>query len=1035
MRRAALCAGTAMVAWLACGANALAAAQPNARPIGSPTSTDPGNTQTTAQGLSQIGRGSDGDATAVAEVVVTGSLIRGAAEQSALPVQVIGQEDLQKQGSPSTVELVKALPATGGVIGDANGFTAGRTEGSASINLRNLGANRNLVLFNGRRVVESGAGGFVDLNMFSPAAIGRVEVLKDGAAATYGSDAIGGVVNFITRKNFDGLEVGGDYSGIEGSSGDYTLRALYGRNMLSDRLNILVGGSFQHRAQLETVDRNFATPKYQNQAEARAAYLYNPQGGWSAAANPGTYAAANAMTGLLTAGTTSFVDPGCEALGELRISNTQCLFRYIDQYNLVEEQNLAQVYGELNFKVTDKINFHLETMAGHTEVFHIAQTASYGPNQYPTASVLGGVALPASGGYFIPASNPGLATLLALNATNPLLATSLAGAARTGVVSSPFFQRPLGVGGNPLYNNGAQENKRFLNQYRVSADLNGRFDAPWFGEIGWDTAFTYGRSDYDSTNPDFLVNRVQLAYRGLGSRFDGPQCDISTGTPGQGNCFYFNPFSTGVAVNPSTGQVNPQYNQAVALDPRVINDPEVIRWMYGADPQRVFTEKQLMVIDGLLNGTVPLKLWGDNFSWAIGYQYRDQSQQTTYSAFTDNSQFPCINSIIDRAATCSVRNGPYAFYGNYNPVDIGQQTHAVFGELNVTVFDGLQFQFAVRHEDSQGGETTNPKVAGRWQATSWLALRGSAGTAFRAAPVGALIPNAVTALSFISQIGSYRPFDNFGNPNLVAETANTYNAGGIVNFRNFSASLDYWRFEFENPIGGESGINILNSVFPTGQPNRCNDPAFAGLISRITFAGPCSAANLVRVRTQTINGAPVTTEGLDGAFDVRFRDPIGGGRITMGGDVSYTLNFNVGTLTVEGVPVVPAFNATGKLNAAVAFSSLPRWKGQFFAEYNRGPQNLRFTVKYIDSMRDQRDNLFASTNNGQGVVTRGKVIPEFITVDAVYRHLGSFGIIYTASVVNMFDEDPPFARLDYSYDPFTANPLGRVFKFGLLKRF
>jgi len=90
-------------------------------------------------------------------VVVTGSYIRGAAEDAALPIDVIRAEDLQKEGSPSMVELIKALPASQGVFGDSNQFGAGQSTGTANVNLRGLGVLRTLVLLNGRRVAPNPA--------------------------------------------------------------------------------------------------------------------------------------------------------------------------------------------------------------------------------------------------------------------------------------------------------------------------------------------------------------------------------------------------------------------------------------------------------------------------------------------------------------------------------------------------------------------------------------------------------------------------------------------------------------------------------------------------------------------------------------------------------------------------------------------------------------------------------------------------------------------------------------------------------------
>src|SRR3954471_12038065 len=130
----------------------------------------------------------------VAEVVVTGSYIRGTPEDAAQPVDVIGSPDLQKQGSPTTVNLVKNIPAAQSSIGESNRFL-GTAAGAATINLRGFGSARTLVLFHGRRVANSPAGvaaESIDINFIPQSAIGRIEILRDGAAATYGSDAGGG---------------------------------------------------------------------------------------------------------------------------------------------------------------------------------------------------------------------------------------------------------------------------------------------------------------------------------------------------------------------------------------------------------------------------------------------------------------------------------------------------------------------------------------------------------------------------------------------------------------------------------------------------------------------------------------------------------------------------------------------------------------------------------------------------------------------------------------------------------------------------
>ena len=208
------------------------------------------------------------------EVVVTGSLIRGTPEDAALPVDVISAEELAKQGSPSAIDLLKNLPVSNGVIGEPNQFDsrAQGSEGIASVNLRGLGPQRTLVLLNGRRTVA--INGVVDVNLIPQAAIGRVEILKDGAAATYGSDAIAGVVNFITRDRQEGLILGGDYRYIKGSNGDWTANASYGHQ--GDGFRMLAAFGYQHRSQLATTERNFTVSDYR----------LNPQGGYTGRRQP-----------------------------------------------------------------------------------------------------------------------------------------------------------------------------------------------------------------------------------------------------------------------------------------------------------------------------------------------------------------------------------------------------------------------------------------------------------------------------------------------------------------------------------------------------------------------------------------------------------------------------------------------------------------------------------------------------------------------------------------------------------------------------
>jgi outer membrane receptor protein involved in Fe transport len=175
---------------------------------------------------------------------------------------VISSDALRRSGINSPLELIKQLPSSGTVLGDSNQFNAAAQSyiGVGSINLRNLGAARTLVLLNSRRTITTPGTGFVDTNLLPLFALERVEVLKDGAATTYGSDAVAGVVNFITRDKFNGIEVQGDYTGVRGSDDNYTMSVLAGHTFGS--VNIYAGFGYQHRSELETRARKYTQLPY-----------------------------------------------------------------------------------------------------------------------------------------------------------------------------------------------------------------------------------------------------------------------------------------------------------------------------------------------------------------------------------------------------------------------------------------------------------------------------------------------------------------------------------------------------------------------------------------------------------------------------------------------------------------------------------------------------------------------------------------------------------------------------------------------------
>jgi iron complex outermembrane receptor protein len=209
-----------------------------------------------------------GAAAPMARVEVTGSSIKRIAKEGALPVQVITADQLDKKGITNAEQLLQQISANGtgadNMVSGNNVFGADsdRTSGGGSFaNLRGLGANSTLVLLNGRRIATyGGSGKAVDLNSIPLGAIARIEILKDGASAIYGTDAVGGVINFILKTNYSGLELSASTNQTEAGGGAiHRLSALGGKgNLDDDHYNIMGSLTLDKNERLDSDQRSFA---------------------------------------------------------------------------------------------------------------------------------------------------------------------------------------------------------------------------------------------------------------------------------------------------------------------------------------------------------------------------------------------------------------------------------------------------------------------------------------------------------------------------------------------------------------------------------------------------------------------------------------------------------------------------------------------------------------------------------------------------------------------------------------------------------
>lgn len=906
---------------------------------------------------------------AMEEVIVTGSFIRGTPIDSASPVTTIDEEDLINQGSPSLVDIIRRLSASSGVDGETNQFQSNATEGTANVNIRGLGPARTLVLLNGKRQVpvptRLPAGRFVDINSFPRLAIQRIEVLKEGAAATYGSDAIGGVVNFITRKNFTGVEVSGMYTDIDGSDGNSDFGIIAGMEV----------GEFDWVTSVNYSRRNELSLR--EISNAQVSFEENPRGGFSSIGNPGVFydpAAAGAAFGALFPSSGAQKDPNCEALGGVN-NSLFCRFRYTDFDNAIEEETKYQIFSELNGEIGDGIGVHAEILYAKVDVPEWKTSPSY-----PPQALFGDV-------QFVPSTHPGL---IDMASKHPQFQPFIDSGNGTN-----FYGRIFGVGADA-----GREAKREYDTYRAAVAFDGEFDSG----IGWDVGVTYSRSESEVQGVDAQIGRTKLAFQGFGGFGCGATLDtagniVENGAvAGQGGCLYYNPFSNSIATSQAEstfGAVNPDFNPAVA------NSEEILTYL--DDTSTTKSEASLFVFDAVLQGD----LMGGEGAWAAGYQYRKLAIETSLDDLINLDINPCP---FVGQTDCSSQTGLRSFLAGSREVDEDQDIHALFIETQLDLSEKLDVQLAVRYEDYGSSTTFDPKVSGRYDATDWLTLRGSVQTTFRGPDLDAINPNRTTNLSFVGPAAAFKAIDIVGNPDVDPEEAFTYNFGVVVEpIERLTLTLDYWSYDFNNPIVVED-FNALVTAY--------SDPATRAAVQEQIFCtgagndGSCPAAEIERIEVQTINGPSRKTTGLD--FFASYEMELGAGTLILGADMSHTIKFKQDAYIKNGVEVSGAFDAAGFLNASNNIRPLPDFKGRANVGYEVGNHSATVFVNYITDYVDQRDGFKTDSQT---------------TIDLNYNiRLMEDNLRIGLTATNLFDEDAPLSRVDLGYDAYTHNPFGRQLK-------
>ncbi|NVJ96596.1 MAG: TonB-dependent receptor [Alphaproteobacteria bacterium] len=323
------------------------------------------------------------DTTAMEEIVVTGSHVRRSGTEGRIPIDVLDRDQFEKDGATRIIDTLKFLPANTGSFLTQE---AGSLTGTAQFNIRGLGVGSTLTLINGRRggqapMADGNGNQFFDLNQLPFSMIARVDVQKDGASATYGSDAVGGVVNIITRKGFDGLELTAKAEAASNEAYSFGLAA--GRKL--DRGAVALYAGYYRQTRNIRTDFDFINERIGGDGDPTKSQLTSGTGA------PGTYQQAVLDADGNYAGVSGnrFADPNCEAAGGI-LQSGLCRHDFADQLSVIPAEERIQLFAEADYDISDQLEVFAELSFSHNAV-----NATIGPQLFRNGLADGNILIPA----------------------------------------------------------------------------------------------------------------------------------------------------------------------------------------------------------------------------------------------------------------------------------------------------------------------------------------------------------------------------------------------------------------------------------------------------------------------------------------------------------------------------------------------------------------------------------------------------------------------------------------------------------------
>lgn len=759
----------------------------------------------------------EGDPTTLDRIEVTGSRIRQASMETAQPVISMSRAEIQKQGFTSVADIVQNLSTAGTpAISRADALSSGEEVGGQYVDLRNLGPQRTLVLIDGKRMGIS-SGGYSDLASIPTSAVERIEVLTDGASAIYGSDAIAGVINIITRKNFDGAEANayiGQYGDGDGDKEVYNF--LIGST--GDRGSVTLGVEYTKEDPVYAKDRTFS--KYSNgpyhPSPELAADGTTIAHGWSAITQHGT---------LISGDQQYTVNPGADPtkfgnyheVGPADLSNPN------EQMFLQTGLERRSVFANASYDITDNVRFIADVL--YTDREALQQIAGY-----PYRSAAFDTTMSA-GSYFNPVGE-----------------------------AVDFMRRTWEV---------PRQTRSELTTYRFSSGLEGSFDIadkPW----DWNVGYVYNENKgVKSGTGNLFIPNVRNA---VGPSFMDSDGVIKCGAPGNviAGCVPWNPLSPYGATG--QGNLSDPALQAYLFLP-THDTSKTTSTIYSANASGVLAslpagdlgmavgyehrkEEARYEPDALLQSGLSTDLAGapTRGGYSLDEVYLEFNVPIlTDVAFAKELSVDVVGRYSDYSTFGDTINSKFGL--KWKPVDdlLVRGTYGT-GFRAPTVSDlygGVSQTFDPYTDPCDtlfGAATRNADVAGRCAGNVPADFRQEA-----SGGVNASGPGSQSNYAYLS--GS--------NPDLLPETSKTYTAGVVYSpnwVEGLDISLDWWKIRIDDVIAAESVTSILNQCYVQNISASCD-----------RFVRDVDSGQVVDVTRALINGGYQETAGYD--FGVAYRLP------------------------------------------------------------------------------------------------------------------------------------------------------------------